>query len=290
VDRGVRRARYGGAVLLNSHQSEPVLAEAPTSPHVFVAASDAARAALHAVTEAPVRVVHNGVDFEFWSEGEGPVRPEPRPLLVWAGRSTDIVAKSPEGFLALAAKHGEGYRYVLADADAHIPTLDFPTWAPSLVRRVGLDRTQLRNVYRDAAASGGALISTSRAEAFQLVVAEALAAGCPVVVPRLPGLQWLWSEIPDLAYDRSSGTAGIDRVLERLDVSSFRLEAIDRGRRLVAERYAAEGMVAGYEAAYLDALRIAADRLRLNSTLDHAARFAWQRAFAARRMARSIRD
>ncbi len=62
-------------------------------------------------------------------------------------------------------------------------------------------------LYRETAASGGALLSTSRDEGLPMVMLEAWACGCPVIVPRRAGF--------DLVQDGVNGLVSSARSRSR---------------------------------------------------------------------------
>jgi len=61
-----------------------------------------------------------------------------------------------------------------------------------------LEKKQLAKLYRRCAASGGAMLVTSRDESFGMAAAEALLCGCPLITNDLPVFREVFPESPML--------------------------------------------------------------------------------------------
>src|SRR6185369_14446424 len=81
-----------------------------------------------------------------------------------------------------------------------------------------LHHAQMPAIYRQAARSGGCLVSTSSAESFGMAVLEAMACGCPAVAPGIEGLRDLVRhEETGRLYPAGDVAAACDAVLATLN-------------------------------------------------------------------------
>ena len=246
VERWLDRARYRGGVVLCSHNSSITpLTHQPIAPHVSIACSAASAAAMSQFV-TNVRIIPNGVDI-------GRFRPIPTdydgpPLLLWVGRSSDDAAKDLTGFLRVVDRHPE-FRAIVVDADN-----DRSVAAKSNVDyRSGLTAEEMIIVYNEVRASKGAVISTSRFEGMSFASLEAAACGCPLVVPRVSGMEHLIDGETAILYDRSDDLVGLDAALLRLD--RLREHISTTGRKVVEERHTLSSMAGAHRLAYEDAIR-----------------------------------
>lgn len=143
----------------------------------------------------PVAVVSNALNPGFGPDGPVSERPA-RPVIAWAGRldwlknwrgycellrllrrDVDV-----EGWILGGGSSPEDEQAALREALGAADLEGHVRWLPA----VPYDDMPAR--YRAIAASGGCLVSTSWAESFGMVALEAMACGCPVVVPDVGGL------------------------------------------------------------------------------------------------------
>lgn len=285
VDVWLRRARYAGGVVLMSQNSHPALTETPRYPDVYISCSGASRDNMAQTVRQPIRVIENAVDRDVFYPGGG--KAADGPVLLWVGRSSDDWQKAVSGFLFIAG-HFSSYRIIVADLDEGADRLELELWLGERAAYCHrLSPSQLRDVYADVAASGGAVISTSRFEGLPFALVEAAACGTPVIAPRVPGMEYLTDGETALLYERSDGLSGVAGALRRLADPMVRERISRGGLGLVAERFSAQTMSASYLEAYQDAIAAASQTSRRIS--DQPARLFWRTALRARRLAHSRR-
>jgi glycosyltransferase involved in cell wall biosynthesis len=275
VETWIRRARYRGAVVLMSQIAKRQL-NGPVHATTYVACSSDAAAILERDADGPVEVIANGYDEEVFTPGRA--TDGGRPLLVWVGRSFDP-QKDVDLFLEMAESLPT-HDAVLIDADPDATALK-ARLSPRVRHRALLDPGEVADVYRAAAASGGAFVSTSRWEGFPFAAVEAMACGCPVVAPRIPGHGHLVDEVHAIIYDRAAGASGAIDALRRLDDGALRAELVRRARHEAATRWTSRAMADAYgelyQRALLDAARTPGETLR-----DRIARAVWRAALEVR--------
>ena len=278
VETWVRRARYRGPVVLMAQGARRELRERVHATE-YVACSEEAATVLAQDADGPVVVIHNGYDEEVFCPCDVTV-PE-RPLLVWVGRSYDP-QKDVDLFLD-AVELLPDYAATLVDTDPDADAVKRRVEQfGSRVRHVALIQPdELANIYRAAAASGGAFVSTSTSEGFPLAIVEAMACACPVIAPRIPGLDHLVDGRNALVYDRSTSTRGIAEALERLANATLRARLVGQAQREAERRWTSRAMSDAYLCVYQDALTRASSLPRSDLS-DAIARMVWRTALAAR--------
>ena len=279
IETWAHRARFRGAVLLMSQSTDRELT-GPARATRYAACSEAAAATLAQDAQGPIVVIPNGYDESVFTPGT--FDPPVRPVLVWVGRSFD-----PLKDFGLFADVVEA----LPDTDAIVvdATHDPPTEirrrmsdiGPRLRHTALLEPHEMADIYRTAAASGGAFVCTSRSEGFNIAASEAIACECPVVVPRLPGLARFTDGVDAFVYERSDGAQAIVDSLKRLDEPGVRQRSVEEGSRHARRLWASETMAKGYLWLYEDALAAAATAPE-ERVANAIARRAWRIALRVR--------
>ncbi len=286
VEKWVRRARFRGPIVLMSQMAQRELTQAAHAT-VYVAPATDSAAILEADASAPVRIVPNGYDEEVFRPATS--APGERPLLVWVGRSWDP-QKGIDLFLdALEAL--EDYEAAIVDETADPVTIEdrLEGLRPRVRHLPRLAPRELADVYRSAAASGGAYLSTSRHEGFPIAPAEALGCGCPVVAPRASGFTHLTDGVNAVLYDRDGGVEAVAQALARLREPDFRHAVAEGGRRRAEQHWTSRAMAGAYLELYADALKMSMPQTRVARLHDSAVRAGWQAALAFRPLWRRFR-
>ncbi len=178
----------------------------------------------------PIHVVPNPIDGTFLKPLTAEYESPGRPIVAWIGRLDNL--KDWRGFIQLA-------RRVLHEVDDVVfwvigrGTMDQEDDFYLASRASGvLDRLRwLRGVAQDhmprlldmVRRSGGVVVSTSRGESFGLAVAEAMARGCAVVVPRLgPFPEYIEDHVTGLLYRAGGPKDGGAKTIELLRNRSLR--------------------------------------------------------------------
>lgn len=290
VEKWVRRARFAGPIILMGQQAGGRLLNGPAHADRYVACSRAAADNLARDADREVEVIHNGYDEEVFLPGDAEIAdPGRRPLLLWIGRSYDPV-KDVDLFLG-AVESLPDHDAVLVDDTSLSARIE------SRLREIGprirhvhlLEPAELALLYRTTGASGGAFVCTSRSEGFLIAAAEAMACGCPVVLPELPGLGHLSDGRNAVFYDRAEGTRGIVGALGRLAHGAFRAEIVTQGIADARQAWTSRAMADAYFALYHEALAEVGVRRR-PTLVDRAARTSWQLILRLRPAWRGLRS
>ena len=145
----------------------------------------------------PVRVVPNFLPQSFIAESE-PASVPSRPTVLWVGRLDPL--KNWRAFIEIAGRVaqqvdsdfwliGSGF-YVSQSEKESLQALVKEHHLEGRFRHLArVNHIEMPAMYAAVAKSGGCLLSTSWAESFGLAVLEAMAAGCPVIVPDVIGLR-----------------------------------------------------------------------------------------------------
>jgi glycosyltransferase involved in cell wall biosynthesis len=145
----------------------------------------------------PVMVVPNGLNDSFFSS-QPPRFTASAPVVIWIGRLE--AHKNWMMFLKLVEKislsHPQALFWMVGGSHAteeqqqilwhKIVTLQLEKrfrWFPEV------SASLIPGILQEVSRSGGCLVSTSKGESFGLAVLEALASGCPVVVPDVGGMR-----------------------------------------------------------------------------------------------------
>jgi glycosyltransferase involved in cell wall biosynthesis len=284
VEKWVRRARFRGAVVLMASVADRVLTE-PSHATAYVACSQAAADTLSADADRRVVVIPNGFDETVFTPGGGALETR-KPVLVWVGRAPDE-RKGLDLFVELLDRR-PGLDAVVIDGD---PTglaaeAEVRHLGARVRRLTGLQPDEMAHMYRGAARSGGAFISTSRSEAFGIAAIEAMACRCPVVLPNIPGHAQFVDGVHAVIYERSDGNEGIVRALARLDDPAFREALVESAERAAHELWSGSSMADAYYAVYLEARERASNG---KSVTDGVSRLFWRGVLVGRPAWRSAR-
>jgi glycosyltransferase involved in cell wall biosynthesis len=145
-----------------------------------------------------------------------------------------------------------------------------------------LEPEEMALLYQAAAASGGAIVNTSRSEGFNCSVVEALACECPAVVPRIPGLGHLTDGVTAVFYERQGGAAAVVEALARLSDAGLRDRVVRQGREQAEQLWTSRAMAAAYLELYRDAVAAVEAPSRVARVLDPLARTFWRLALRTR--------
>ena len=216
-----------------------------------------------AFTDLPVTTIINGIDTERFTPSEAVDGVGSMPIVAWVGRGVALVQKRIDKLAAIAPDLARrGMRLWIADpygadelqkvapdaADTLRPIAEF--WDKVPVEK-------MPDFYRDVAASGGCILSTSSFEGLPLALAEAQGCGCPVIGADVRGINECVSE------ERGGTLYPFDAepdVLARLIIGTLKdADGMRRRRdmcaRYVRERFSLERMADEYAAAYEQAVQ-----------------------------------
>jgi glycosyltransferase involved in cell wall biosynthesis len=221
----------------------------------------------HMITEesAPpekIRVVLNGIDFER-VKVSGPEAAE--------RVRQEFDAKDDYLLLIAARLHSEkGYEYlframpqIIQKSDRRVVLLvagkgTFEKEYREMVRQLGCENNVrflgFRKDLPDLMKSADLFILPSVAEAFGLVLTEAIYLGTPVVATRVGGIPEIVDNgIDGLLVPPADSTALADAVVNLLTNAERRAEMSGKGREKIVRRFQFEAMVRAYEAVYEEA-------------------------------------
>lgn len=145
--------------------------------------------------DKPIEIVSNALSPAFIHPDDR-FEASPQPIVLWVGRLDSL--KGWRRFIEIANQ-------LRSRTDAEFwlisggPSGEGGVELPGLIESLGLsgrlrwipsvEHSHMPGVYRASAQSGGCLVSTSSNESFGMAVLEAMACGCPVVVPDVVGLR-----------------------------------------------------------------------------------------------------
>ena len=157
----------------------------------LVAVSQWVRDGLQPFTDVPIQVIQNGIDMDRFN-GAGESRESAPAIVAWIGRGgsplkgLEKLAEVAPGLrraglrLWILDQHGPGQSRALYPGAVKV-------LEPLAERWGGVPFERMPGVYRDIAASGGCVISTSVREGLPLTLLEAQACGCTVVASDVQG-------------------------------------------------------------------------------------------------------
>ena len=183
-----------------------------------------------------VAVIPNALSPEFFDPSETFDAPL-RPIVLWVGRLDSL--KGWRRFVEIASRLRDrtDSEFLMVSAGfsgnegEELAGLIETSGLQSRVRRMqAVAHSRMPEIYRRAAQSGGCLVSTSSSESFGMAVLEAMACGCPVVVPDVAGLRDLVrSGETGRLYPAEELAAACEEVIETLSQSP-------QGRRIVTDK------------------------------------------------------
>jgi glycosyltransferase involved in cell wall biosynthesis len=260
---GISAVRQLGAKLVITAHGMVVPGWNSTNCDAFVCCSRWQAEQQKAFTDLPIHQVFNGIDLaEFRPSEDVSVGSDQKPIIAWVGRGTDMVHKKIDKLAAIAPALKEaGIRIWIADP--HGPD-EVEKIVPDAARTLtnaaefwGLvPREKLAQFFRDVAATGGCVLSTSLREGLPMSLIEAEACGCPVIGTDVIGV----NEVVDPAqggvlYPYETKPEQLATlVIETLrDVKGMarRREAC---ARFAHEKFSLERMAQDYERIYREAL------------------------------------
>ena len=277
VNEAMRATGFTGPVIASCH-GDYVVGWDRSNVSRIVALTEWWAAKIRPFTDAPVAVIGNPVDAERFSPPTERFQPRGRPVLGWIGHSADP-RKNPDRLIEIMrALPADAYDWYIGDTDARPHSSEvFGDLSPRILKYGFLPHAEMPQVYRDIAASGGAVISTSDTEGFPLCILEAMASGCPVIVPDL----WGADEIVDygragLVFGTKDSPGNAVRCLQELRDPARWNELAQRGRAHVVQRYSPEVITRRYFDAFeecADIRRAGGAAYRLRRALPEAANY-----------------
>ncbi|MGD9645392.1 MAG: glycosyltransferase family 4 protein [Pirellulales bacterium] len=176
-----------------------------------------------------------------------------RPIVCWVGRLDNH--KNWRLFVQAAGrtvKEGGDCEFWIVGGGSAARTEKEQLW--QAVRDLGLverlrwvprvEYSDMPNIYRFVAGSGGCLVSTSRQESFGMVALEAMGCGCPVVVPDIGGFRdFVEDGVTGFRFPVGNADAAAERIVALLTPSSQRDEMLRAAHDLVRSRYSARAVV-----------------------------------------------
>jgi glycosyltransferase involved in cell wall biosynthesis len=254
------RACFRYKVVLSAHGSDVLRPEPESATRLpgILAAADATTAvsqvtadriaAVAGIPAATVRVIPNGVDYDFWSRPATAVQDDPEsPIISSVGRldpvkGHDVLLRAFAGLLS----HVRGVRLVVAGDGGwrpHLERLAADLGISSRVRFAGdLPPEQVRSLL----ARTRVFVLPSRSEGLPLAPIEAMAAGVPVVAARVGGVPEVVAETSGVLVppeDPAALCAALIDVLHRPD----RARSLTDAGRLRAREFSASAAHAAYD-------------------------------------------
>jgi glycosyltransferase involved in cell wall biosynthesis len=197
------------------------------------------------LTSIEVAVVPNPVADSFFAT-EATVQTSPAaPMITWVGRLDDL--KNWRGFLEFAALVFERMKNVEfcivgsgqpEDEDEFSRIMAASKVAGSVHRYRGLDHDRLVELFDYTKRSGGIVCSTSVAESFGMVIAEAMARSCTVLVPTDSAMtDFVFENKTGFHYQQGNLNDAVEKALMILSSSSLRTEIGKAAAELIKHRF-----------------------------------------------------
>jgi glycosyltransferase involved in cell wall biosynthesis len=282
---GISSVRTTGARLVLTSHGRTVSAWTASNCDGFASCCRWQVAEQQEFEDIDVVVIHNGINTERFKPDENVVKTEP-PIVAWVGRGNDALQKRIDklvpvaklikeaGFrLWLIEPHGaEAIEEVLPGTGrALVPLADF--WS-------GLPMERMPDLYREIAASGGLILSTSSFEGLPMSLLEAQACGCPVVGPDVQGVNECVSpEHGGILYPFEMEPEKLASLIIETLRDRERMESMRKAcARHMREQFSLERMARDYLRLYEEALkRRPAPLAGVRSWLRRARRLSWDK-------------
>ncbi len=270
----LRAARFRGPVIGSCH-NDYVIGWNSTNAGAIVALTGWWAEKIRRYTDLPVEVIGNPVDLDRFrppsaqilcrttltsgctpSRGDAEVRSDLGarvPLVGWVGRSADRKKNVGRLISVMRLTDPAEFRFAVADGNqVEDPEALFPGLGDRLESYGRIGYQEMPAYYGRLAAPGGVLLSTADDEALPMSVLEAMACGCPAVVPDA----WGSDEIVDhgrtgLVYRRADGPEAIHAALLELRDPATHASMSRAARQAVEARFSLEAVTARY----LDVMR-----------------------------------
>lgn len=246
ITKSLKRGMYNGPVVVTAHGfrgwETRLEYDCITAVSEYVAQSIRDRS-------DQVLCIYNGIDtsrfYRVPNVASGP------PILAWVGRSHDP-DKDFVGVAALAqTAAAKNFRWMIIDGSSEHNELCTP-WLPDnteIIHRIA--HHDMPEFYRQVAASGGFLLSTSVREGFGLNIIEASACGCPVVAPAVGAIPELISDrATGVLYNRCDGVRGVIAAIEWLYLGDHYSLVANRASEHVRTHFSAQTMCEAYTKVY----------------------------------------
>lgn len=261
---GISAVRILGARLVITAHGMVVPGWNSTNCEGFACVSEWLAEEQKAFTDLPTHTVFNGIDMSQFqpSNPDFTVPSDQGPIVAWVGRGTDMVHKMIDKLASIApALKQAGIRIWIADPYGPDEVEKVAPEAAGTLRTIAefwgfVPKDKLPHFYRDVAASGGCILSTSRVEGFGLVLAEAQACGCPAIGADVKGV----NEVVDPAhggvlypYDTEPERLAALVIKTLGDVEGMRRRR-DACARFAHEKFSLERMAQDYVRIYQEAL------------------------------------
>lgn len=282
---GISAVRQAGArLILTAHKArDSAWTYGWTSANcdALVAVSHAVGDLLQPYTDLPIQVVQNGVDTTAFTPAERAVTSPP--IVAWVGRSSSPLKRLDKLAAVAPALHAAGMRLWIidqhgADKAALVAPEAVRILQPLVERWDGVSHDQMPEHYREVAASGGCVLSTSIREGLGLAILEAQACGCLAIGPDVAGINEAVSPTHGgTLYPFDMAADDVGRLILSMLADPDRVR---QRQRLAAEHvksnFSLERMAASYLRIYKDAPFAAAGplgarvrgRLRLSPLVD----------------------
>ena len=276
--------RVGAKLVLTAHKVRPpawTYGWTSANCDALTTVSHDIRGELQPYTDVPIQVVHNGVDIHRFAPRTAPQSPPP--IIAWIGRGTSPL-KGLDRFATVAPLlRDAGFRVWLIDQ--HGPAVfaeQHPASAEVLRRSVerwdGVPYERMPALYQEIAASGGCVVSTSRAEGLPLALLEAQSCGCGVIASDVRGnRECVSNQHGGLLYSPGLAPADLAALIANQLSDRSHLRACQAAAATwVRSQFSLEGMAGRYLEIYRDApfdgvgslaARVRA-RMRLSPLLD----------------------
>jgi glycosyltransferase involved in cell wall biosynthesis len=231
-----------------------------------------------------VTVIHNGINTERFKPLENAPASQP-PIVAWVGRGNDAAQKRIDKLASVAPFiKGAGFRLWLIEPHgpeaveevlpgvgrALLPLADF--WS-------GVPMERMPDLFREIAASGGLILSTSSFEGLPMSLLEAQACGCPVIGPDVQGVnECVDPEHGGILYPFDMEPEELARIIIDTLRDSERIAVMREAcARHMREQFSLERMAKDYLRLYEEALkRRRAPLAGLRSWLRRASRLSWE--------------